>query len=192
MSCYVSWGVASPNIDDATKFINAFLEAEFSGDQSFRVDNAVYSAKRKKVIEKKYSPMIGEIFYWESETLCVVDNYEVTNTKKVDSKAIVDVTFQEFACTGGKGYGRVPLIKKNKKSLVRYSLEYKEGRWWMYDPPIPRVSRRALIDYNDEIISQMRDFVMEKGSKMQKDYYYNLIDTNNLLKGKVEKTGRKP
>ena len=175
-------GGASPNIDDARKFTNAFLEAEFIGNQSFRVDNAMYSAKRKKVIKEKYSPMIGEIFYWESETLCVVDNYEVTNIKTVDSKAIVDVTFQEFGCS--EGYSDIPLIRTNKKSFVKYSLEYKKGRWWVYDPPIPRVSRKALIEYNDDHIRLVKDFVVEKGTEVQKRIYYNFINTNKMLREK--------
>ena len=182
MSFYVSWGVASPTLDDPKKIINAFLEAEFNGDQAFRVDNAMYSAKRKRAIKEKYSPMIGEIFYWESETLCVVDGYEVTNIKTVDSKAIIDVTFQEFGCS--EGYSDIPLIRTNKKSLVKYSLEYKKGRWWVYDPPIPRVSRKALIEYNDDHIRLVKDFVVEKGTEVQKRIYYNYINTNKMLKEK--------
>jgi len=173
---YVTWGFASPNIDDARKFINEFLEAEFIGNQAFRVDNVINSPKRQKWIKEKYSPMIGEIFYWESEKLCIVDHYEVTSIKIINSKAIADVTFQEFACT--EGYSDIPLIKKNKKSFVRYSLEYKKGRWWVYDPPIPRVSRKALIEYNDDHIRLVKDFVVEKGTEVQKRIYYNFI--NNL------------
>ena len=180
--CYISWGVTSPTLDDAKKFINAFLEAEFTGKQAFRVDNAMYSAKREKAIKEKYSPMIGEIFYWESEKLCVVDHYKVTSIKIVNSKAIVDVTFQEFACT--EGYSDTPLIKTNKKSFVRYSLEYKKGRWWVNDPPIPRVSTKALIECNDDHIRLVKDFVLEKGTEVQKKVYYNYINTNKMLKEK--------
>jgi len=61
--CCSTWGIASPNIDDAKKFINEFLEAEFIGNQAFRVDNVMNSPERKKWIEENYSPMIGEIFY---------------------------------------------------------------------------------------------------------------------------------
>jgi hypothetical protein len=186
--CYVTCSIASPNIDDAMKLINKFLEAEFTGNQAFRINNAIYSAKREKVINEKYSPMIGEIFYWESEALCVVDHYEVTNIKMVGSKAIADVTFQEFGCT--EGYGDIPLIKTNKRSFEKYSLEYKKGRWWVNDPPIPRVSRKALIDYNDVIIRRMKDFVMEKGTDVQKKYYYNLINTNDMLKENIEGADR--
>lgn len=184
MICYGTWGIASANIDEVRKFINEFLEAEFIGNQSFRVDNVMNSPERQLLIKKMYSPMVGEIFYWESEKLCVVDHYEVTSIKITDSKAIVDVTFQEFACTGSKGYGRIPLNETNKRSLVKYSLEYKEGRWWINDPPIPRVSRKALIDYNGDIIRRMSDFIIEKGTEVQKKCYYNLIDTNNMLKEK--------
>lgn len=97
------------------------------------------------------------------------------------------MAFQEYACTGSKGYGRILLIKTNRKRSVKYSLEYKDGRWWIYDPPIPRVSREALIGYNDEMIRQMSDFVIEKGTKVQKEYYYNLINTNKMLKEKSDK-----
>jgi hypothetical protein len=179
---YSTLGVTSPNIDDANKFIKEFLEAEFVGNRSFRLDNTIYSPEREKIIKEKYSPMIGEIFYWESTKLCVVDHYEITNIKMINSKAIVDVTFQEFACT--EGYGSTPLIKTNKRSFEKYGLEYKKGRWWVNDPPIPRVSRNALIEYNDIIISRMSDFVLEKGTKVQKEYYYKLINTNNMLKEK--------
>jgi len=184
--CYSTWGIASTSIDEARKFMNEFLEAEFIGNQSFRVDNVMNSPERNKLIKEMYSPMIGEIFIWESEKLCVVDHYEITNIRIIDSKAEVDVTFQEFACTGKKGYGDSLLIKTNKRSLVKYILEYKKDRWWVYDPPIPRVSRKALIDYNNNIIRRMKEFVIEKGTEVQKKYYYNLIYANNMLEEKEE------
>jgi hypothetical protein len=178
-------GIASQDIDDAQKFAKEFLEAEFTGDQSFRVDNTINSPEREKMIKEMYGPLIGEIFYWESAKLCVVDHYEITNIKLLDkSKAVVEVKFKEFACTGDKGYSDVPLIKTNKISYEKYNLEYKKGRWWVNDPPIPRVSRKALIEYNDKSIRLTSDFIIKKGTKIQKQVYFNLIETNNILKGK--------
>jgi hypothetical protein len=187
MFCYCPWSNATGDIDGARKFINEFLGAEFSGIPSFRVDNAIYSPERKLWVKKTYGSMIGEIFQLESNQICVVDSYKIIDIKIINSKAIVDVEFQEFARTGRKGYGRTPLIKTEKRTLVTYSLEYKKGRWWINDPPIPRVSRKAVVEHNEEIIKRMSEWVLEKGSEVQKEGYYNLINTNAMLKEKCEK-----
>ncbi len=180
--CHGTQGVASEGIDDARRFMNEFLEAEFIGNQSFRVDNVMNSPERKALIKKMYSPMIGEIFIWDSEKLCVVDHYEITNITIINSKSEVEVRFKEFACTGTKGYGDMPLIKTNRNNFVKYFLVYRDGRWWVTDPPIPRVSRKAIIDFNEKIIRLMSDFVMEKGTSIQKKYYSNLVEANKTLK----------
>ncbi len=137
-----------------------------------------------------YGPLKGEIFFWDSERLSVVDSFEVTNIKINNSKATVNVKFEEFACTGNKGYGRSPLIKTIKESVVTYSLENKNGRWLVIDPPIPRISKKALVDYNIQQIKLMSDWIMEKGSKFQKEFYHNLISTNDMLKSETSRDGQ--
>jgi len=182
--CCHTWGIASEHDNGASEFLKEFIKAEYIGNQSFRVDNTMYSPERKLMIKGMYGPLRGEIFYWESAMLCVVDDYKITSINLIKSKATIDVTFNEFGCTGSKGYGDVPIIKTNKISVVRYYLKYKRSRWWLCDPPVPRVSRNALITYNDEIIKRMNDFVHEKGTEVQKEYYNSLINTNNMLKEK--------
>ncbi len=177
-------GITAENIGGAREFIDNFLKSEFNGGQDNRVDNAVYSPERKKLIKEMYGPLKGEIFFWESEKLCVVDNYKIKDIMINQSKAFVDVKFEEFACTGNKGYGRSPLIKTIKESVVTYSLENKNGRWLVIDPPIPRISKKALVDYNIQQIKLMSDWIMEKGSKAQKEFYHNLISTNEMLNPK--------
>lgn len=128
--------------------------------------------------------MVGEILLWDCDKLCVVDGFEIISIKIENSKAIVDVAFQEYACRESKDcYYSIPLIKTNKKNVEKYILEYKKGRWWIHDPPIPRISRKAMIDYNNDQIKDMSKWIYEKGVKKQKEYYQNIINTNDMLKG---------
>lgn len=181
---------ASDKADGARKFMTEFLEMEYIGNPSFRVDNAMYSQERKSWVDKKYSDTNAEIHSWDGDQICVVDSYEIKEIKIINQRAIIGVVFKEFAHTDGKkGYGDSPLIKTEKKYKEKYYLEYKNERWWIYNPPIPRVSRKALIEHNDEIIKQMSDWVLQEGSNEQKKYYHNLINVNNLLEGKNRKRG---
>jgi hypothetical protein len=182
--CYPAWSYASNDIDGAKKFINEFLKEEFIGNNTVRISDAIYSPRKKLLLDvDNKEGLRGDLFQWESEKLCVVDGYEVTNIKIINSKAIINVTFQEYACTGSTGYADIPLIKTNRKSQERYSLEYKKNRWWIKDPPIPRISRKALIEYNDGNIREMSDWILKKGVEKQKEYYQNIVNTNNILKG---------
>lgn len=180
--CYAISSSAAEDEIGAKNFIDEFLKAEYDGDNFFRVNNAKYSPKRKLWVKKTYGPMIGEIFQMDGDHLCVIEDYKIINIKIIKSKAFVDVTFQEFACTGSKGYGDIPLIITNKSSSEKYNLQYQDGRWWIKDPPRPRVSRKAIIDHNEQIIKRMSEWILKKGSKVQKEYYYNLINTNAMLK----------
>ncbi len=178
------WCVELNDDAGAKKFINEFLKAEFIGNESFRVDNTINSAKRQQMITKKYKPMIGEIFQWENEELSIVDSFEIKEIKISKQKATVTVMFQEFGRTLRGGYVKNPIIKTNEKTPAKYQLIYKKDRWWLYDPPMPRISRNALIDYNDEKIRRLHEFVLEKGTEIQRKHYYNYIDVNKMLKEK--------
>ncbi len=181
---YPSWSYASKDIDGARKFMIEFLEMEYIGNPFFRVDNVMYSQERKSWVDKKYSDTNAELNRWDGDQLCVVDSYEIKEIKIINQRAIIEVVFKEFAHTDGKkGYGDSPLIRTEKNNKETYHLRYKNERWWIYDPPIPRVSRKALIEHNNDIIKLMKDWINEEGSNVQKKYYHNLINTNDMLKG---------
>ena len=40
-----------------------------------------------------------------------------------------------------------------------------------------------MIDYNNDQIKDMSKWIYEKGVKKQKEYYQNIINTNDMLKG---------
>ena len=178
---FSSQGLAK-NTEEAKKCIDEFLKAEFIGDNTFRVDNAAYSSEREMSLAANNKGLRRDVFQWENEALCVVDSYSITNIKISNMTSIINVSFDEYACACNAGYGEKQLIKAKKTHIEKYTLVYKKKRWWIKDPPKPRVSRKALIEYNEGIIKAMESWVQERGVLKQKEYYKNIINTNNMLR----------
>lgn len=179
LSCS-SLNLANESHTEAKDFLQQFLHAEFVGDNTFRVENTIYPSNSENFL-KDPNKKVDMIYQFQTDPLCIVDHYKIDNIKIIKSKAFAYVSFLKFACTGLKGYGETPLVPNQTKEIEKYKLIYKANRWWIYDPPLPKVSRKTLIEHNNEIIKSMDNWILKEGTEFQKQYYYNLIHTNTLL-----------
>jgi len=75
-------------------------------------------------------------------------------------------------------------VDRNSRDTVELSLDYDGARWWIMDPPLPRISKWALIEFSERIISSMNGLVKAgKASEGQKRYYTSYKDIVAFLKG---------
>lgn len=153
-----------------------FCEAEFNGAQDMRMKVAKFTLKNP-ADEKKGDPdkveKAGPIINFYSDPLVVVDSYHIRGFTSSNNRAEVTVMYKRLANSEGAVGGKYAIDRKNQDS-VTLALDYDGSRWWIMDPPLPRVSKWALIEYSERIISSMEDLIRTgKASEGQKKFYVN-------------------
>jgi hypothetical protein len=171
---------------DPRKLVQEYCEAEFEGAQDIRMKVVKFNPKRA-ASEKEAAPERGEkagkIINFYSDPLVVVDSYEIRGVQISKDSAEATVAYRRVASTDGIA-GKKYMIDRKSSDIVKLSLSFDGSHWWIKDPPLPRVSKWALIEYSERIISSMNDLIKTgKASDGQKKYYLNNKDIVVFLRG---------
>lgn len=164
---------------DPRTLVEEYCEAEFKGAQDIRMKVVKLNPKREES-ERKAAPergdRAGKVINFYSDPLVVVDSYAVRDVKVSRNTAEATVTYRRLAGTNGIS-GRKYTIDRKSSDVVKLSLQSDGTRWWISDPPLPRVSKWALIEYSERIISSMDSLIKAgKASDGQRKYYLSNKD----------------
>ncbi len=164
---------------DPRTLVEEYCNAEFKGAQDIRIKVAKLSPKRA-ASEKEAAPergdKAGKVINFSSDPLVVVDSYVIRDVRVSKDTAEATVAYRRLASTDGIA-GKKYVVDRKSSDVVKLSLSFDGSRWWIDDPPLPRVSKWALIEYSERIISSMDGLVKAgKASDGQKRYYLSNKD----------------
>jgi len=135
--------------------------------------------------EKKRDPESrGMVKFWDNDPLFVVASYEITDVSVKKNYAIATIVYNRLARTEGDGVLKRKLIPDRiSHDIVKLHLIYNESRWCVLDPPIPRVSLEAIIEYHKNYHKIMGDDWLQRTgiSESQKQYYRKLQENLGIL-----------
>jgi hypothetical protein len=170
--------------DSAKELAERFCRAEFMGVEDIRFDVARYSRKQM-LLEKKRDPEFrGMAKFWDNDPLFVVASYRITDVSVKRNHAIATIIYKRLARTEGDGVSKRKLIPDSlEHDIIRLDLIYKESRWWIFDPPIPRISLEAIIRYHKNDLNGLRDDWLQRSdiSESQKQSYRKLQENLKIL-----------
>lgn len=170
---------------DPKMLVEEYCKAEFKGAQDIRVKVVKFNTSRA-ASEKQAAPergdKAGKIINFYSDPLFVVASYVVRGVQVSDCSAEATVAYKRLASTNGIA-GKKYTVDRNSNDVIKLMLEFDGSRWWIKDPPLPRVSKWALIEYSERIISSMNDLIKTgKASDGQKKYYSSNKDIVSFLR----------
>src|SRR5215813_9792707 len=144
------------NQDSARELAERFCRAEFMGVDDIRFDIVKYSRKQI-LLEKKRDPEFrGMAKFWDNDPLFVVASYQVTDVLVKKNHAIATIIYKRLARTEGDGVLKRKLIPDSlDHDIIQLDLIYNGSKWWVLNPPIPRVSLEAIIAYHKGYLNIM-------------------------------------
>src|SRR5919201_1811744 len=162
------------NQDSARELAERFCRAEFMGVEDIRFDIAKYSRKQM-LLEKKRDPEFrGMAKFWDNDPLFVVASYQITAVSVKRNHAIATIVYNRMARTEGDGVLKRKLIPNSlENDIIRLNLIYNGSSWWVFDPPIPRISLEAIIRYHKSDLNRLGDDWLKRPdiSEGQKQHY---------------------
>lgn len=170
---------------DAVRIVaEKFCYADFEGDPDIRMDIAKYTTSRRKEESRKDPELLGKVIAFEADPIFVVKSFEITNILVEKNTAVVTVVFDRIAKSMGSGLpGRKIIADDLKQDVVKLQLIRDQEKWWILDPPIPRVSVKALHQFYKDRIDSMADWIFTKrASESQKNNYEEMNKTLEILK----------
>jgi hypothetical protein len=170
--------------DSPRELAEKFCRAEFTGVEDIRLDIAKYSRKQM-LWEKKRDPEFrGMAKFWDNDPLFVVASYQITDVSVKKNHAIATIVYKRLARTEGDGVLRRKLIPDSLgHEIIQLDLIYNGSKWWVLDPPIPRVSLEAIIAYHKGYLNIMGENWLGRSdiSEGQKQYYRKLQENLRIL-----------
>lgn len=182
----VSYAQAQDKI--VSDFVEGFCQAEFSGNSQIRLDVVKYSKKRYLAEKKRDPDFVGKALYWDNDPLFVVASYKFLGVKVTKGKksAQATVAYKRLARTEGDGELKRKLIPDSiERDIVIFHLIYEDSRWWISDPPPPRISLPAIVQYYKNTLETMGSNWLERAeiSEAQKQSYWKLQLDLKILEG---------
>lgn len=188
----VSPGLADTAQDpSSSEMVKAVVEeycwGEFIGLENMRVKLVKYSPQRKAIIEKTIGPLeVARIMFWQAVPLFVVTSFDVQNIIIEGDTAVATISFRQVVKTEGEGVMNRRLIPDYKQNdIEKLHLKYDGKQWWIIDPPLPRISKEALIKYFERIIARREG--SPRITDRQKEHYQYYVNELNELKNLQDK-----
>lgn len=152
--------VAANNSDNAVaarQVVERFCHAELIADDiKLREQLVLLSRQHKAELQKQKGPISAIVLDWGADPLYVVSSCHVVKVVTSDPSGTATVTYKRLARqyatgellpTGGRVAGFPPKIIPDYKETdtVQLKLVRRRDRWWVLDPPLPRVAKDTLI-----------------------------------------------
>ncbi|MBX3617115.1 hypothetical protein [Nitrosomonas sp.] len=170
---------------DAVRIVaEKFCYADFEGDPDIRMDITKYTTSRRKEESRKDPELLGKVIAFEADPIFVVKSFEITNIIVEKNTAVVTVVFDRIAKSMGSGLpGRKIIADDLKQDVVTLQLIRDQEKWWILDPPIPRVSIKALHQFYKDRIDSMAEWIFTKqASDSQKNNYEEMNKILEILR----------
>jgi hypothetical protein len=163
--------------------VNTFCKAEFVGIQDARQDGIKFSPSRKNYECKRDSLFEGSIVTWEVDPLVIVKSYQIISVQIKKDFADVKVQYNQLGITTGDFDKRILIQDRKNPTTVDFHLIKNKGKWWIYDPPVPRISKESLIIYYKEKIKELEGYITSSNdeSDHRKPYLKKLKDDLSII-----------
>ncbi|MGH7253542.1 MAG: hypothetical protein ACREIE_07040 [Nitrospiraceae bacterium] len=142
------WADEMPMTDQAAlQVIEAFCRAEFDEDSDKRFELIKFtSGGRAAELHRAGHGMIpGVRIFPEQMPLIVVTSYVVETVTVSQDRARATVIYRTVARKGEGGIFARIVPSTVQPERVELQLVYADGRWWIFDPPLPRISLETMI-----------------------------------------------
>lgn len=175
--------ITSTKDDTIKKVVATYCENDFNGVADIRTTLVKYSNNRLEVEKKRDPELLGKVIAFEADPIMVVNSYKIQQIVVNNNKAVANVAYDRIAKSKGHGLpGRKILSEKVKQEIVELHLINEKGRWLVVDPPLPRISKQALMQYYKGYIESMEKWIhTDKSSAGQRHNYETMVDTLNFL-----------
>jgi hypothetical protein len=112
-----------------------------------------------------------------------VKSYEVLSVDVRNREAVVMTLYVTLAKSDGEGFEHRDLVyycRERDKVLLKLSRQ--RGTWRIIDPPIPRVSKEAMLSkYQASVRRYEENIDKPQTSKAQKSSYQKVLETLKFL-----------
>lgn len=173
----------------AKETVQLYCQSDFDGVSDIRFDIAKFSSQREKEERKYDSKLKGTVIYWDASPLFVVSSYEILDVEVNNKVALAVVKYKRLAKTIGYGTVERKLVPDYKdEDIVKLHLSYTKNKWVIIDPPLPRISKKALIQFYESDFRNYGEKWLERSdiTDIQKKTYLHEVKTLELLRGLVE------
>jgi hypothetical protein len=172
--------VKESRINEARNSVGAFCKAEFDGDDfNQRVKLIKYSVAREKMEKKRTGPASAWVVFWDWDPYYIVSTYKVVNVEVTDGKAVATVEYKRLAESKGKEK-IVPSGAAN--DIVKLNLVHDGKQWFVFDPPLPRISKDRLIKIYEDKLRGFDDKWRANASNEQKKSYARVQEALKVIK----------
>jgi hypothetical protein len=174
------------NQSSVQKIVEKYCNLELSGDSAIDRSTLIkFSKEREEFENRKDSEFGGKMIYWKADSIFVVKKFKVGKIISKNGFATCLVVYERLAKTEGYGDADrkiVPSYMKNDSIVLR--LVFENNRWWIFDPPPPKISLMTLLKiYIGD--SKRLNNTFGDGKDLcgpQKKYYENIQNTLEVLK----------
>jgi hypothetical protein len=178
--------------EQVRKIVEAYCQAEFNGIRDIRFELVKYSSKREAMEKKRDQQFRGKLLDWDADPLFVVSSYHIQKVTVEKNRAIAIVDYKRIAKTKGEGVPKRKLIPDYvEHDMVKLQFIHDGIKWWIFDPPLPRISIKAIINYFEDDVKQYGAQWLERTdiSEEQKKTYLYSVNTLKILKELRDKSG---
>jgi len=186
VALFASAIVRAQDTTSAREAVEKYCATEFSGDTSFDRSTLIEYSRERRSLEQKYDPDFeGKMISWTSDSIYIVQRFTVGEITVHDTNGTCIVVYETLAKS--KGYGdadREIVPQYLKDDSVSLRIIYKHNKWWIFDPPPPRISDKALIRIYEKEFAVTEQALSDtsKLSTHQRQYIGNMERTLDILK----------
>lgn len=168
---------------EVKKIIEKYCSSEFYGVPDIRLDLITYSAERQKKESARDPELNGMVIAIEADPLVIVKSYKIISISHKNNSALARVMYETLAKTIGDGLEARKILPVKETEIVKFHLIKQGNKWLILDPPIPRISKKAMIEYYEKDIQRVRNFIDKpETSRAQKQAQDLMIKNLDILK----------
>ncbi len=175
-------------------FMQAFCAAEFNGgleNWGIRWDAVKFSKKREREEKATDPDFERKAIKPGTSPMFIVASYQIVSASVKNNRATAVVDYYRLART--ETVRRLTLHERiipdcKKHEIVTYHLIMQDNRWWLFDPPLARVSLEAITRYFQNLLAHLGPDWPKRPeiSDAQREYYRNHQNDLKIL-GKLHK-----
>lgn len=167
-------------VDNARNIVESFCRSEFEGDEfDQRIKLIKFSPAREKKEKIRTGPALPWVVFWDWDEFYIVSSYKVVDVVLSGKRGVATVEYKRIAKSKGKG----EIIPSQKgQDIVKLNLVYNGKQWWIFDPPLPRISLKAIVDFYEHYLLRFDAEFFEKASPEEKQGVAQEQKTLKMLK----------
>ena len=156
-------------IAEARHAVESFCIAEFQGDEfNQRVKLIKFSPARQKKENKRTGPASPWVVFWDWDPFYIVSSYKILSVELKDDRGVATVEYRRMAKSKGEGQ----IIPSEKaRDIAKLDLIYDGRQWWIFDPPLPRISIKVLIEIYEQDLRTYDERWFKSASTEQRKTY---------------------